>query len=287
VSLDAEAQVRLAAGALSCATALVVTTGGVLAAESGIADLRDADAFGAAFPALRALGLSYADVYTPRLFKKEKDARLAWGFHAERRHTYRSTAPHALLTTIGAWANAMKDGAFALTSNADGHLHRAYFRADRVLELSGNAEWLQCVKSCGAPPFPGGLIDIAIDPATSRARPPLPKCPQCDGLARPNVMLLRDEKWDSLRAVEQEDRLNEWLADVRAARGRKLIVVECGVDASSKTMRTKGERIAAAMEATLVRIHPCDARAPRGHVGVELGVGEAIEAIDRELRKLR
>ena len=285
--IDPESQARLAAGALSCATALFVTTGSVLAAESGIVDLRDADAFGEAFPALRALGLSYADVYAPRWFKKEKDARLAWGFHAARRGVYRSTAPHAALATLGAWADAMRDGAFAFTSNVDGQLHRACFRADRILEFHGNAEWLQCVRGCGAPPFPGGLVDIAIDPATARAQAPLPKCSGCGGLARPNVLLHGDEKWDSSRAVEQEDRLNAWLAEARAGHGRKLVVVECGVDATSAATRTKGERIAAAMDGTLVRIHPRDAQTARGHVGVPLGVGVAIEAIDRELAKLR
>lgn len=288
MTIDSDAQVRLAAGALSCATALFVATGAVVSTESGIVDLRDVDAFGVAFPAFRALGLSQTELYAPRLFKKaKKDALVAWGFHAARRDMYRFTPPHSALATLVRWAETMRDGAFALTTNVDGHLQRAYFRADRVLEFHGSVEWLQCVRGCGAPPFPGGLVDVAIDVKTSRAVLPLPKCPACDGLARPNVLLLEDAKWDSSRAVEQEEHLNAWLADVRTQRGRKLVVLECGVDATSTATRTKCERIAAAMEATLVRIHPSDARTPREHVGVELGVGAAIESIDRELRKLR
>ena len=289
MTIDIDAQVRLAAGALSCATALFVATGAVVSTESSIVDLRDGDAFGTAFPALRALGLSQADVYAPRFFKTQRDAKVAWGFHAARRDMYRFTPPHPALATLVRWADAMRDGAFALTTNVDGHLQRAYFRADRVLEFHGSAEWLQCVRGCGAPPFPGGLVDVAIDATTSRAVPPLPTCPAGDGLARPNVLLLDDAKWDSSRAVEQEEHLNAWLAEVRAQPGRKVVVLECGVDPSSTPTRTKCERIAAAMEATLVRIHPRDADSPRarGHVGVALGIGAAIDAIDLEWRRLR
>ena len=98
------------------------------------------------------------------------------------------------------------------------------------------------------------------------------------------MKLAGDEMWDPARAQEQEERMNEWLADVRGRRGRKVVVVECGVGDSA--MRARGERVASAMEGTLVRIDARDARVQRDHIGIAMDAGEAVERIEVELRKL-
>lgn len=253
--------VRRAAGALSCATALFVVTGDAVAAAGGLGD--------APMGSLENL---------------RDDMTLAWGWYARRRHAFRMAEPHPAIRFVVRWSALMRDGAFACSTNVDGQLQRATFRADRILETNGAIEWLQCARRCGAPVFAGGLVDVAVVPATGRARGSLPGCPSCGGLARPNVRLLADDLWDPSRALEQEERMNEWLADVRAKRGRKLVVVELG--AGDAGARARGARIAAAMGGTLVRIDPRDAHVGRDHVGVKMDVREAAERIEVELRKL-
>lgn len=263
---------RRAAGAIACATALLVVTGAALARENGANEMLDARRM--------------ARLRDPRLFKR--NPRLAWGAHAERRRVIRLTPTHPALKHVVEWADGARDGAFAVTSNVDSQLQRAFFRADRVVELSGNVEWLQCVRSCGALPWPGGLIDVEVDAKTGRASEPLPACPECGGVARPNVAMESDNAWDPSRALEQEDRLNAWLAELRSKKApRKLVVLECGVDAG-EAARARAERIAAAMQATIVRVHETDARVPSAsHVGVVLPVREALDAIAIELRGFR
>lgn len=256
-----DVQIRRAAGTLSCATALFVVTGDALAAAGGLGDGR--------FATLQAL---------------RDETELAWGFYARRRHAFRIAPPHPAIPLLVRWTALMRDGAFACTTNVDGQLQRGLFRADRIVEAHGAIEWLQCARNCGAPVFAGGLVDVAVVPATGRARGSLPGCPSCGGLARPNMKLAGDEMWDAARAQEQEERMNEWLADVRGRRGRKVVVVECGVGDSA--MRARGERVASAMEGTLVRIDARDARVQRDHIGIAMNADEAVERIEVELRKL-
>jgi hypothetical protein len=56
--------------------------------------------------------------------------------------------------------------------------------------VHGSIHRLQCLAGCGAPVWSADGTDVAVDPATMRARPPLPTCPRCDALARPNIMAL-------------------------------------------------------------------------------------------------
>jgi hypothetical protein len=263
-----DTEARRAAGTIACATALLVATGAALARENGAGEMLDARRM--------------ARLRDPRLFKRNPP--LAWGAHAERRRLIRLSAMHPGLAHLVAWADAVPDGAFAITSNVDSQLQRAFFRADRIVELSGNVEWMQCARTCGAAVWPGGLVDVAIDAKTGRASEPLPQCPECGGVARPNVLMESDAAWDPSRALEQEDRLNAWLGELRAKRARKVVVLECGVDAGEAT-RARAERVAAAMGATIVRVHETDARVPSaGHVKVSLPVREALDAIAVEIR---
>ncbi len=184
--------IRRVADAISCATALVVTTGRGMSpdglVEETANDLRAAPA-------------------------------QAWGAFAQRRQRMRLAPVLAGVGHLVRWADAAKDGAFAITTAIDGHLQRGHFRADHVVEVDGAMEWLQCARRCSGDVFPGGTIDVHVDEETGGALPePLPACPKCGGLARPNVRLRGDEAWEDARAREQENALDEWLA--AAARGR-------------------------------------------------------------------
>jgi hypothetical protein len=187
---------------------------------------------------------------------------------------------------IARWIESVRDGAFVVTSNADGQFQRASFYADRIVECCGAIEWLQCTQQCGDV-FPGGLVDVEIDDETGFAKDPLPVCPRCGSLARPNILLPDDKGWDGAREAMQEERLDTWLGGLRDQRDRKVVVLECGAklrDAAG--LRARSERAAAALNGTLVRITESNATATSPHVAIEMPIVEALAAIDTALARI-
>ena len=70
---------------------------------------------------------------------------------------------------------------------------------------------------------------------------PLPSCPRCGGLARPNILMFGDWGWDSVAVRDQQRRLQSWLASVAGAR---IVVVECGAGTAIPTVRLTCEEVA-------------------------------------------
>jgi hypothetical protein len=196
----------------------------------------------------------------------------AWAFYARRIARVRAAAALPPLLAIARWAGAMGHGAFAVTTNVDGQLHRARFDAWRVVERHGALEWLQCARDCGAPLSPGGMIDVVVE--SGRAVDPLPRC-TCGALLRPNVALVGDARWDASRAREQESRLDDWLGELRLARGRRVVVVECG---AAGELRACAQRLSGALDATLVRLG--------AGTDIDGDIAESIAAIDRRFAPL-
>jgi NAD-dependent SIR2 family protein deacetylase len=241
--------------------------------------------FWRAYPVYQKLGLNFSGLANPRWF--EKDPALAWGFYGHRLCLYRATAPHAGFAILRGWAERMPHGAFVFTSNVDHHFQKAGFDPQRVVEVHGSIEWLQCTKGCGADPFPldpGNPLPVAVDETTMRAAEPLPACPQCGGLARPNILMFNDGGWDGKRMTAQRDRLERWLKSLGEAR---VVIVECGAGLAVPTVRHFCEAITGALDAKLVRINPREPDVPegRGYLGIPLGALEAFRAIDGELAR--
>src|SRR5262249_48246058 len=140
------------------------------------------------------------------------DPALAWGFYGHRRNLYRATQPHAGFAILGRWAERMPHGAFVFTSNVDGHFQRAGFPAERIYEIHGAIDWMQCAAGCGVGIFRADAAAVRIDEETMRAAAPLPMCPGCGKLARPNVLMFNDWQWESARTDEQAHRLESWRA---------------------------------------------------------------------------
>jgi len=275
--LDAQpamtAAIRAAAGALDAADAVFVTAGAGMGVDSGLPDFRGDDGFWRAYPPYRDLGLSFVDMASPSAFRTDPD--FAWGFYGHRRALYRSTAPHAGFEVLRDWVARAPAGGFVLTSNVDGHFHASGFNPDRIWEVHGTLRHDQCLARCGAPLFPAG-DDIEVDTSTMRAQPPLPSCPSCGGLARPNVLMFGDGGWDPTESDAQQRRFHAFLDDVSSA---SIAVVECGAGTAVPTIRRLGEQLASRYGATLVRINP---REPHGAtIAVPMGAASALAAIDR------
>lgn len=265
-----------AAALLRAAGALVFTAGAGMGVDSGLPDFRGPEGFWRAYPPFRALRLRFEEVADPRWF--HEDPALAWGFYGHRLELYRRTAPHEGYAILRRWAAGAPGGAFVFTSNVDGHFARSGFAQGLILECHGSLDWLQCLHGCGAPLFSSRGVRVDVDARTFRARPPLPACPGCGDLARPNVLMFGDGDWDTTRAREQQTRLGEWMHD-RRQNGQGVVVVECGAGTAVPSVRIFGERLVAG-GARLVRINPREPEVPGGGVGIPLGARDALTRID-------
>ncbi|MEZ4293841.1 MAG: Sir2 family NAD-dependent protein deacetylase [Polyangiaceae bacterium] len=273
-------QHQRAASAVAGAGALLITAGAGMGVDSGMPDFRGPEGFWRAYPPYRALGLRFEQMANPRWF--DKDPRLAWGFYGHRLTLYRKIAPHAGFAVLRRFASRLPHGAFVYTSNVDCHFQRAGFPPDRLVECHGTFEYFQCVSSCGVAPFPSEDFRIDVDPETFRARGPLPACPRCRGLARPNILMFGDFAWESSRADDQESRMHGWLAKVRADNA-PLVVIEAGAGTAIPTVRRMGERLTQTAGATLIRINVREPEVPTGHIGIAQGALAALTAIEHRM----
>jgi NAD-dependent SIR2 family protein deacetylase len=277
---DEERAIARAAEALNGARALVITAGAGMGVDSGLPDFRGPEGFWNAYPAYRHLGLGFMDLANPEWF--EKDPAVAWGFYGHRLELYRGTRPHGGFAILRRWAEGMRDGAFVFTSNVDGHFERSDFDPDRIVECHGSLGWLQCLRTCGVGLFSAEGRRVAVDEATFRARSPFPACPQCGGLARPNILMFGDWAWDPSRTIAQEARLETWLRSLDASPTSGIVVVECGAGTGVPTVRMFGERLVRAANATLVRINLRESGGPAGVIAIPLGARDALERIEAQ-----
>jgi NAD-dependent SIR2 family protein deacetylase len=245
--------------------------------DSGLPDFRGQQGFWKAYPPYAKLGLDFVSLANPRWFVD--DPTLAWGFYGHRLNLYRSVQPHEGFHILRRWAERMAQGAFVFTSNVDGHFQRAGFDSARILEVHGSIEWLQCTRLCGVGLFPSDGVHVEINETTMRAREPLPTCPSCNALARPNILLFGDADWDYRRSHAQEVRLNAWLEGLGNAR---LAIVECGAGRAIPTVRHFCEHICVvARAATLIRINLHEPAVLEGQIGLAMNALAALRRVAR------
>lgn len=270
---------RRAASALARAESLVITAGAGMGVDSGLPDFRGDQGFWKAYPPFARLGLGFRDLANPRWF--EQDPELAWGFYGHRLHLYRDTSPHAGFEVLLRWLRGLSRGGFVFTSNVDGQFQKAGFDDECVEECHGSIHHLQCTVPCCGAIHEASEVVVSVDESTMRARPPLPTCPACGRLARPNILMFGDYGWLDDRSSEQGRRFRRWLG------GRPLgsmVVVECGAGRAIPTVRYTSEQLAAG-GAVLVRINPREPEVPEGQIGLPLGSREALLRIDEELQR--
>jgi NAD-dependent SIR2 family protein deacetylase len=272
-------ELRRAAEVLRSAEALLIGAGAGMGVDSGLPDFRGTEGFWRAYPAYAKLGLDFASMANPQWF--QRDPEFAWGFYGHRLGLYRATEPHPGFALLRTWASRMRHGPFVFTSNVDGQFQKAGFPEERVLEVHGSIHFVQCLGGCpevaSAAPY-----SVEVDPETFRARPPLPSCPRCGSLVRPNILMFGDWGWDASRTQAQESRLSRWLEAVKPG---SLAVVECGAGTAIPSVRNFCERVAAAGKGTLVRINVREPRVPAGGISLPLRALEALRGIEEELAR--
>jgi NAD-dependent SIR2 family protein deacetylase len=260
--------------AIAAADALLIHAGAGIGVDSGLPDFRGSEGFWQAYPPFRALGLDFAAMANPRWFTR--DPAFAWGFYGHRLALYRETTPHAGFAALLAESRACPDGAFIFTSNVDGQFAKAGFETERIVECHGSIHHIQCATPCCGriTAFDGPAP--AIDPTTMRAVGPLPTCPACHAVARPNILMFGDSQWLASRSNAQEQRFESWL---RGRRGRRVVILEFGAGLGIPTVRHTSEQLQRSLGATLVRINPREPEGPPGTLSLPLGALAACRAL--------
>ena len=266
-------ELERAAALIAGADALLVCAGAGMGVDSGLPDFRGPEGFWRAYPPYRSLGLRFEELADPVHF--DADPALAWGFYGHRLSLYRDTVPHAGYGVLLGWSRRVPARVF--TSNVDGQFQRAGFAADEVAEVHGSIHHLQCVLPCRREVWPAGDLTVEVDPPTMRAVGPLPSCPHCGSLARPNILMFDDHCWVPDRSQRTLDSLAAWR---RARRAERLVVIEIGAGTAVPTVRRQAE-LASAATGALVRINPREPAVRHGRgISLPLGAAAALTALD-------
>jgi NAD-dependent SIR2 family protein deacetylase len=172
-----------------------------------------------------------------------------------------------------------KGGYFVFTSNVDGQFQKAGYDEKRIVEIHGSIHHLQCVQPCNDHIWSADGVDVKVDMEKFEAEDPLPSCPYCGGLARPNILMFGDWEWIPHRTSGQEFRLDRWLTGLDD-KGYQLVVIEIGAGKAVPTVRLFSERVKDRLFGTLIRINPRDYDTPSGRdISIPLGGLEGIRAI--------
>lgn len=277
-SPDIEVKIQRATLAIAEADALLICAGAGMGVDSGLPDFRGTEGFWRSYPVIARLGLSFEEMANPRWFQTHP--HLAWAFYGHRLNLYRRTAPHQGFSRLLAIASHTRDGYFVFTSNVDGHFQKAGFEANRVFECHGSINHLQCTVPCSDEIWEAESEPVQIDQIPFCALDPLPKCRNCSGLARPNILMFGDGSWLQRRTQEQELWLQSWLEDSSVAR---LVIIELGAGSAVPTVRHFAERMAVKTHGRLIRINPKEYSVPQGGIGLPMRAGAALAILAQNL----
>jgi NAD-dependent SIR2 family protein deacetylase len=271
------AAIERAAALVADADAIVIAAGAGIAVDSGLPDFRGNAGFWKAYPALAAAGTAFMDIASPAAFYR--DPRRAWGFYGHRLQLYRRSVPHAGYALLRTWGEARRHGYFVFTSNVDDHFQKAGFDPLRIDECHGTIHRLQCLLPCSARLWPAAGLAPSVDAERCELLGPLPRCPYCGGVARPNILMFDDDAWIGDPRDLQALRCRDWLAQVR-----RPLVIEIGAGLTIPTVRHFAQRVVRRHGGSLLRINP---REPHTSglpgIGIAGGALETLAAIERVL----
>ena len=249
------------------ADGLLITAGAGMGVDSGLPDFRGPQGFWGAYPALGRARIPFEHIASPSAFKTQP--RLAWGFYGHRLNLYRATVPHAGFEILRRIGERLSEGCFVFTSNVDGQFQKAGFDAQRIDECHGSIHHLQCLEACTNEIWPADGWHPVVDEEHCLLTSDFPECPNCHGIARPNILMFGDWGWVDRRNAMQSRRLNAWLNKVE-----RLLVIEIGAGANIPTVRMTSESVCR----RLIRINPTEP---------ELGSAEGVSIACGGLEALR
>lgn len=266
---------RCAAEAIEGAEALLIGAGAGMGVDSGLPDFRGDEGFWRAYPPFKKLGLSFYDLADPIWF--HRNPHQAWGFYGHRQNLYRATRPHRGFEILARWVS----NSFVFTSNVDGHFHHSGFDSNRIVECHGSIHHLQCSGPCNDSIWEADGVNVEVDDSTFLARDPLPTCPECGSVARPNILMFGDATWLTGRTSDQHHRYRQWQGELSE---RPLVAIEFGAGTAVPSVRREMEQQTRGRQSCLIRVNPRESQCANG-ISIASGALAAIERIDAILRR--
>ncbi len=219
------------------ADAVLIVCGAGMSVDSGITTYRGKNGLWTKEIQIGKDKFAYDEISSLKMWKERPD--IAWGFKASFYNNMVNAEPHSGYFEL---LEALKGHTeyFVATSNIDGYFFRAGYDPDRIYEVHGSLNYLQCMsKKCN---ITNGISKInkddvpTFDENTFIAES-LPKCSHCGSMLRPNVSMFGDVEFYGKPYLHQRRRLNMWLENMKK-QNKKLVILEigCGINPHSLRM---------------------------------------------------
>jgi NAD-dependent SIR2 family protein deacetylase len=274
--MEIQKSIEIAAKEIFDAEALIITAGAGIGVDSGLPDFRGNEGFWKAYPPIAKLGYSFSDMANPYWF--EKNPKLAWAFYGHRLNLYRNTIPHSGFMQLLEIGNSKPYKYFVYTSNVDGQFQKAGFESNRIEECHGSIHHSQCTKPCSNYIWDSKDTIIGINEQNFEAIQPLPTCPKCGEIARPNILMFGDSYWLQGRTSEQSEKMHSWINELKTNK-IKTVIIELGAGKAIATVRYKSEYLSNQLKAKLIRINPRDFEVSGSNISIPLGSKEGVGLI--------
>jgi NAD-dependent SIR2 family protein deacetylase len=260
-----------AAELINNAGAILIGAGAGMGVDSGLPDFRGKEGFWKAYPQLKSLNKSFVEIANGDLFYDNPE--LAWWFYGHRFNLYAKTRPHQgfdILKKI-----SLSKPTFVFTSNVDGHFQKAGFNSNQVIECHGSINHLQCAYGCS-----DNILPITHLPFNSSSKDfsiegDYPRCSNCGGIARPNILMFDDNWWVRGRIKNQEKNYYDWIFENVG----KIIAVELGAGTGIPSVRNSCSYNAK----NLIRINLNECEVSKGQIPLNMSALDALMAINKLL----
>ena len=220
---------------LDKADAILIVTGAGMSVDSGIPTYRGNNGIWTKSIKIGNEEYAYDDISSLKMWKTKPE--LAWGFKANFHKLMNDLEPHngyyELLESI-----QDRYDYFVATSNIDGYFKRSGFDPNKIYEVHGSVNYLQCMdKNCNNL---NGVVEANEMPTFNKETfiaDWLPKCKHCGKMSRPNVSMFGDVEFYGKPYEHQRKRLNNWLSNLKK-NNKKLVILEigCGINPHSLRM---------------------------------------------------
>ena len=166
----------------------------------------------------------------------------AWNFYITRILDYASARPHAGYYELLNFLTQRNLDYYVITSNVDQHHRMAGYDPDRIYEVHGNLEYMQCSAHCCRDLLPMPRFTQLLEHLDTA-----PHCVRCGSVMRPNVLMFDDIDFEWRGVNAQYHKYQAW-AESRS----NLVGIEIGSGTVVPSIRDFGRR----NTTMLVRINP-------------------------------
>ena len=269
---------------LSQADAILIVTGAGMSVDSGIPTYRGNNGIWNKSIQVDNEIYSYDEISSLKMWKEKPE--LAWGFKSNFYNLINNLKPHEgyyeLLSKI-----QHRYDYFIATSNIDGYFKKAGFDENKIYEVHGSVNYIQCMdKNCN---LINGVTQTnnvpSFDKKTFLAFS-LPKCKFCKNMSRPNVSMFGDIEFYGKPYEHQRKRLNEWLGNLKKKQ-KKLIILEIGCGMNEHSLRmSDGKMMSGEWKMPIfdnnigtIRINPDNDISTKNTVHILMGAKKGIHAL--------